>query len=301
MSQNIKIKASAQLRLHFVVVTMSLLCTGPFFMKKKKEKWLPVIGYGGKYLVSSYGNIINADGSKRKNSIHNGYQVIDLHLNGNRKTHRLGRLVALHFVPNQNNKPYVNHKDGNKSNDYYENLEWCTQKENVNHAFDTGLTSFGEDREGSKLLNIQVLQIFSSTEPVHELAKQYNISVSLIRCIKNGSKHWRITGKERKKKFLSESQVLEIYHSNKSNKTIAQEYGIQSQRVVSIKIGRMWGWLTGKKYNPQSRKRMYNGQMMYLPQICKIEGVNPKSVEKSARTKGITWQDAIKRLKNKKL
>lgn len=49
---------------------------------------------------------------------------------------RRSRLVAIHFIPNPENKEQVNHKDGDRSNDYFENLEWATQSENIQHSYD---------------------------------------------------------------------------------------------------------------------------------------------------------------------
>lgn len=75
---------------------------------------------------------------KQTNS--NGYLRITLkHYGKKQKSHRVHRLVALEFIPNPNKKPQINHKDGNKSNNHIDNLEWVTCKENIKHAWENGL------------------------------------------------------------------------------------------------------------------------------------------------------------------
>lgn len=66
-----------------------------------------------------------------------GYQCVGLIKNGKSTAHRVHRIVACAFIPNPENKPYINHIDGNKTNNCVENLEWCTQKENAYHAIHT--------------------------------------------------------------------------------------------------------------------------------------------------------------------
>ena len=75
-----------------------------------------------------------------KLSINNsGYVQISLFQNGKRKPVLVHRLVAENFLKNKENKPYVNHIDGNKLNNKMDNLEWCTCQENINHAYQKGL------------------------------------------------------------------------------------------------------------------------------------------------------------------
>lgn len=63
-----------------------------------------------------------------------GYISIGLKENGKQKQFRVHRLVAQAFIPNPENKPYINHIDGDRTNNNISNLEWCTQKENVRHS-----------------------------------------------------------------------------------------------------------------------------------------------------------------------
>lgn len=95
------------------------------------------------FSISSCGKIKrNSSGKILKTHRHkNGYEVINIKPNGrgSGKTLKIHRVVATAFIPNPLNKPQVNHKDGNKTNNNVSNLEWATPSENVKHAYDNGL------------------------------------------------------------------------------------------------------------------------------------------------------------------
>ena len=89
-----------------------------------------------KYVVFSTGDVFNLHGAKMVGMIDRcGYHEIVL----NGKPYRVHRLVAEAFIPNTENKPCINHKDGNKQNNNADNLEWCTHSENTIHSFKNGL------------------------------------------------------------------------------------------------------------------------------------------------------------------
>lgn len=95
----------------------------------------------------------------------------------------LHRLVAILFIPNPLNLPQVNHKDGNKTNNDYTNLEWMTNAQNRQHAIITmGNHAFqaGSKHLNSKLNEEQVEEILLSKLKPKELAVQYNISLITI-------------------------------------------------------------------------------------------------------------------------
>lgn len=106
-----------------------------------KERWLPMPN-NPRYQISNYGNIkslsYNKSGKEKllkKFLTKYGYETVSIQENGKSKTKWVHRLVAELFIPNPENKPQVNHIDGNKSNNRADNLEWATGSENVQHYY----------------------------------------------------------------------------------------------------------------------------------------------------------------------
>lgn len=92
------------------------------------------------YSISEQGEVRNDSRNKcLSQHLQNGYFYITLSINKKPKRITVHRLVAMMFVENPFNKDIVNHIDGNKQNNHYTNLEWVTQQENTQHAWDTGL------------------------------------------------------------------------------------------------------------------------------------------------------------------
>lgn len=139
----------------------------------KKEIWKRFtyngVDYGDLYEVSNFGNFRNARNKRlRKLRLNDkGYHVVSISL-GHRDikpTIRIHRAVAEAFIDNPDNKPEINHIDGNKTNNYVDNLEWCTGKENVHHALEFGLA----DCEHLKALSAY------RSKPVRRIDKYGNV------------------------------------------------------------------------------------------------------------------------------
>lgn len=120
------------------------------------------------------------------------YKFYRVSVNGKCKNVLTHRLLGECFIANPENKPQINHKDGNKHNNSIENLEWNTNKENIQHSINTGLKDLGfnkgEKNSRSILNNQKVKEIklkLLLKEKSRDLAKQYGVSEQLICDIKN--------------------------------------------------------------------------------------------------------------------
>jgi hypothetical protein len=115
------------------------------------EIWHPCAGFETHYKVSNLGNVRSI--GRVANNGHNngvrklqskmlkpclsksGYLLVSFCVDNIKSNHNVHRLVARAFIPNESNKPQVNHKDGDKLNNCVENLEWATASENTKHAY----------------------------------------------------------------------------------------------------------------------------------------------------------------------
>jgi len=105
-----------------------------------EEVWKDIIGYEGLYKINNKGIVISLRRNKVMSQMKQGdYLCVGLNFKGKQIRLLLHRLLAIHFIPNPENKPMVNHKDGNKNNNNLSNLEWVTGTENNFHAFENGL------------------------------------------------------------------------------------------------------------------------------------------------------------------
>ena len=109
----------------------------------------------------------------------NGYYRYRLHDGNYQGAHRL---VANKYIPNPDNKPVVNHLDGDKSNNHVSNLEWATQSENELHAYATGLKT---TRHLTKLSPNDVSAIQQSSEQGIVLAERYGVTPTRISQVRN--------------------------------------------------------------------------------------------------------------------
>ena len=180
------------------------------------EEWRSIIGFEGAYEVSDEGRIkscartvvthtgkfhtVNERILKHDVDKH-GYHHVGLYRDGKEYTYAVHRLVAAAFIPNPENKPTVNHIDGDKSKNCASNLEWATTQENIQHAIATGLTTRTQllnslqkatAKNNRKVICIETQQVYASRADAAEAIGLPRNSTMIYDSIKYG---WKVRGK----------------------------------------------------------------------------------------------------------
>ena len=137
-------------------------------MEELKEEWKEISGYERLYFVSNTGRVMSSRGYIQNGWKHDkyGHRKIRLYKDNIASDFYLHRLVAIQFIKNELNKPYINHIDSNPSNNCAENLEWCNHLENMRHASANGRYS----ADGNLILNIETGVYYSSVKHAAESA-----------------------------------------------------------------------------------------------------------------------------------
>lgn len=145
------------------------------------EEWRDVVGFEGCYMASSLGRIISLkrmisydyNGQKQRvanfrilkqSILKNGYKYVKIrdNSNGKKKLRAVHRLIASTFIANIDNKPYIDHINGNKADNRITNLRWCTPKENSNNPH--ALRKNVETHLGKKAWNEKTVLCFRGSE-----------------------------------------------------------------------------------------------------------------------------------------
>lgn len=149
------------------------------------------------YIIYSDGKIFSTTRNKflTNKIMQDGYCRLQLWDKCQYKMFNVHRIVAEVFIPNPENKPFVNHKNGNKQDNRVENLEWVTQKENIAHAYKTGLSKIQAKNTGNRCKKIDQYDLngnhIATFPSIIEINRQYGYSRASISNVCKGKPNYK--------------------------------------------------------------------------------------------------------------
>ncbi len=209
------------------------------------EKWVDVNGFDGLYQVSDHGRVKSFyqwNGWKRVKrkvpKIINGWvqrmdddykrRCITFTDGETKKTFKLHRVVAEHFIDNTNGYKVINHIDGNPLNNASDNLEWCTQQHNVIHALETGLKkceTYGREDE--------IASLYESGISVREICVEVGASRNAImRVLNERSTKIRNSGYYINKYGIDREELKRDFETEKKNAPLADKYNAPTNLIA---------------------------------------------------------------------
>ena len=153
------------------------------------EEW-KIVSYAPEYAVSSCGKVKKRDKLKRTTVGPLGYAVTGMTVDGRHTTKYVHRLVAEAFVDGWKDGLDVNHKDGNKLNNDPSNLEWCTRKHNIRHAFACGLSK--ARRKVTMQLALQIEELFAQGLSQDRIAEVCGVHQTTVSRYKNAKDRFTV-------------------------------------------------------------------------------------------------------------
>lgn len=175
-----------------------------------------------------------------------GYCQVTLSQDGVKKGFLVHRLIAEALIPNPENKPTVNHEDGNKQNNSVNNLTWMTYQENTHHAYITGLAAGtrNPDRSLPDETVHKICQLLADSWRNKDIAASCGVDPQIVANIRHRQDYYDISCEydfvnvlpsRRKLCTLKLIRVCELLELNKNYSEIRKETGVPSSTISRIK------------------------------------------------------------------
>lgn len=198
------------------------------------------------YKITEEGFVISYKGKTPKmlkfQEDRDGYYKVELYINHKHKKYFVHRLVAMQYIPNPENKPQINHKNGNKKDNRVSNLEWVTASENAKHAIDKSLYKNRVKKVNQYDLDGNFIKQWSCIREAKTVLNLKNAHISQV-CQGQrktaGGFIWKYASDKTK---LTREQVIEIKENkdNLNREQLAKKYKVSCSCIQHIRRGRTW-------------------------------------------------------------